>query len=386
MNIKIKQCIKYIYDAIEGIPDDNKDDKIHYSFLFISKIIFAKFIEQKGLLNNNYNYLIDKFNQYQGNYLNFLNYLFISRFNNIDIKNTAGFIIGDVPFINHEIFNKSDIENKFEIIINENVIKEFLLLLNTFKWKIQESLYENDDIITTKILGMLTESSVDQKKLGAFYTPNDVSNYINKNTIIPAIFDLIDISFPGIIKSFILSLNIDDYVYSEIDNYNNRLNEIQNEFKNGNITNINDFISLNLNIEKFAIDFFQYIFKYHNENIDCIYDILCNLKILDPACGSGEFLISALYTLLPIYKIVCQNYNMEDFFILKTIIENNLYGIDICKMACETAKLRLYLHLIDKFYNNSLPEINYFKFNIICGDFLTMDFGLNNESKDGMLF
>lgn len=115
---------------------------------------------------------------------------------------------------------------------------------------------------------------------------------------------------------------------------------------------------------------------------------LHNLKILDPACGSGRFLISAAGKLFKLFKLL--NSRLSDFEIKRTIIEKNLYGIEIEKQACIISKLRLIRWLlsdnivpieINKLNPNNLKieDINHninkldLKFNISHKDFLLDD-------------
>jgi hypothetical protein len=94
--------------------------------------------------------------------------------------------------------------------------------------------------------------------------------------------------------------------------------------------------------------------------------------VLDPTCGSGAFLFAALNILEPLYEACIQrmdefykdNPKVNDdfeqrlvpihsgehpnlsYYIYKTIILNNLYGVDLMKEAVEIAKLRLFLKLV----------------------------------------
>lgn len=136
---------------------------------------------------------------------------------------------------------------------------------------------------------------------------------------------------------------------------------------------------------------------YRNEIIrnDVIFNSLLrklhNLTILDPACGSGRFLISAAGKLFKLYKLI--NSGLSDFEIKRTIIEKNLHGIEIEKQACVISKLRLIRWLfsdkkvpldINKIITNNLKieDINHninklnLKVNISHKDFL-----LDNNSN-----
>jgi 23S rRNA G2445 N2-methylase RlmL len=93
-------------------------------------------------------------------------------------------------------------------------------------------------------------------------------------------------------------------------------------------------------------------------------DILPNLTLLDPACGSGAFLVAAMKTLIYLYskvfgtskfltdhylnnylKTIEKEHSSLNYYIKKRIISDNLYGVDIMPEAVEIAKLRLFLAL-----------------------------------------
>jgi len=64
-----------------------------------------------------------------------------------------------------------------------------------------------------------------------------------------------------------------------------------------------------------------------------------NIKILDPACGTGRFLIAiaeVLFNINKLFELGCPDYDIK-----KKIIQNNLYGIEIDKSAYLISKLRL---------------------------------------------
>ena len=85
------------------------------------------------------------------------------------------------------------------------------------------------------------------------------------------------------------------------------------------------------------------------KNIYTYREYLSNLKILDPACGSGAFLNQALEFLISEHKYVDENrraYENEglSLYDMKSdILKNNLYGVDINEDAVEIAKLSLWI-------------------------------------------
>lgn len=85
------------------------------------------------------------------------------------------------------------------------------------------------------------------------------------------------------------------------------------------------------------------------------------IKVLDPACGSGHFLVYAFDVLYRMYREDEPQTPLEEIPAL--ILENNLYGIDIDLRAVQLAALSLYLKA--KSYN---PKIKISKMNLVCGD------------------
>ena len=101
--------------------------------------------------------------------------------------------------------------------------------------------------------------------------------------------------------------------------------------------------------------------------------VLPNLRLLDPACGSGAFLVAAMKTLINVYaailgkidflgdrkliewkKSMAEKHKSINYFIKREIITNNLYGVDIMEEATEIAKLRLFLALVSSLFGESI--------------------------------
>ena len=191
-----------------------------------------------------------------------------------------------------------------------------------------------------------------------------------------------------------------------------RYQTILAKIESGEIHEANDFITYNLDIRQFVQDFLaqtdDHLFVLH------FYHALQRITILDPTCGSGAFLFAALNILEPLYetcidrmqawaavnpnlfKDELQELNVkyrsnQRYFIYKSIILRNLYGVDIMVEATEIAKLRLFLKMVAVVDVNPrdsnlgiepLPDVD---FNIRCGNTLV---GYANEKdlQDGLLY
>jgi len=197
-------------------------------------------------------------------------------------------------------------------------------------------------------------------------------------------------------------------IYRELIERRKRYTNVKAKIENGEIIQINDFITYNLNIRQFIQDIIAdtddpFLIKH-------FYDAIKKVTILDPTCGSGAFLFAALNILEPLYEGCLsrmQQFSEENpdkykkfeeiltdvnsprhpnlqYFIYKSIILNNLFGVDIMNEAVEIAKLRLFLKLVstaevnyqkDNYGLEPLPDID---FNIRCGNTLV---GFASESE-----
>ena len=98
-----------------------------------------------------------------------------------------------------------------------------------------------------------------------------------------------------------------------------------------------------------------------------------NIRILDPSCGSGRFLITIAEKLYQLHRIL--NPELSDYDIKKAIIQKNLYGIEIDNSAYIISKLRLIKWLISAnmdlsiVHNIDLKNLNLTNFNQIIEKF-----------------
>lgn len=88
-------------------------------------------------------------------------------------------------------------------------------------------------------------------------------------------------------------------------------------------------------------------------NLEIYKDWLFNLKILDPACGSGAFLNQALEYLIKEHKQLQNDLALigdlfSSYTVEESVLEHNLYGVDINEDAVEIAKLSLWLRTAQK--------------------------------------
>ncbi|MDB9538412.1 Eco57I restriction-modification methylase domain-containing protein [Anabaenopsis arnoldii] len=349
---------------IKGI--DNEADRRWYTSVLLNRLMLVYFLQRKGFIKgfaddvDNTLYLQNQLQKSQARgenlfFQEFLNALFFEGFAKPEEQRLepAKALIGDVKYLNGGLFLKHKIEQEYNnISIPDSAFENVLNLFAKFSWNLDDTLGGNDNEINPYVLGYIFEKYINQKAFGAYYTRPEITSYLCDRTINKLILD--------------------------------QVNQLAAPRK---------FDSINDLITKLDSNLCQRL----------LYDILPNLSLLDPACGSGAFLIAALQTLIYIYSSVIAMIEIRikdpslkqrldkdraahislQYYIKKQIITNNLYGVDIMPEAVEIAKLRLFLELVASAHTvdelEPLPNID---FNIMAGNSLIGLMQINEADYD----
>jgi methylase of polypeptide subunit release factors len=467
---------------LKGIPEDKLQR--WYVSVMLNRLMFIYFIQKKGFLDSNTDYLRSclrksKEHSKNGYYKNFLCPLFFEGFakKEEDRAPETNRLLGKVPYLDGGLFQRHQIEKQHgkEIQIEDAAFDNLFAFFEEYNWHLDERPLRADNEINPDVLGYIFEKYINQKQMGAYYTKEDITGYISKNTIIPFLFDQSQkkckIAFEGEQSVWrLLKGNPDRYIYDavkkgvkldlpeeiavgiksvskrtewnrpasseyalpteiwrEVVARRQRYEEVYGKLARGEISSINDLITYNLDIRQFTQDVIENC--EGPELLRAIYYTIAGripeksneqfqpgMSVLDPTCGSGAFLFAALNILEPLYeacldrmqvfldelessgqkhrsdkfgdfrKIVKQieEHPNRRYFILKSIILNNLYGVDIMEEATEICKLRLFLKLVaqvdsvDKI--EPLPDID---FNIRAGNTL-VGFASKDEVREAI--
>ncbi|MGB6299551.1 MAG: DNA methyltransferase [Rivularia sp. (in: cyanobacteria)] len=332
---------------VKGI--DNQTDKRWYTSVILNRLMFVYFLQRKGFIDNrDTNYLHNKLenSQQRGDnlfYKEFLQALFFESFAKpeIDRDKSVESLVGKIKYLNGGLFLKHRIEQNYDISIADEAFKKVLDLFARYSWNLDDTPEGKDDEINPDVLGYIFEKYINQKAFGAYYTRPQITEYLCDRTIHKLIIDRVNAALS--------------------DNYQP-------------FEDINDLlINLDGKVCRLLVE-----------------EIIPNLSILDPACGSGAFLVAALKTLISVYSAVIGTIKLQgdarakkwlqeietkhkslSYFIKKRIVTDNLYGVDIMEEATEIAKLRLFLALVASVDNvdelEPLPNID---FNIMAGNSL----------------
>ncbi len=457
---------------IEGISA--QADREWYASLMLNRLMFVYFIQKKGLLatsereqlDGDHDYLSHKLkamqaqygsDQFYSFYRYFLLRLFHEGLSSRERSMELDQLLGNVPYLNGGLFDVHVLERDYpDIQIADEAFERIFAFFDEYQWHLDDRPLRNDREINPDVLGYIFEKYINQKQMGAYYTKEDITEYIGKSTIIPYFLEaaeqkcLIAFAPDGPIWA-LLRDDPDRYIYEavkkgcdlplppeiavgihevsqrtewnkaalseyalpteiwrEVVARRTRYEEVRAKLANGEIIAINDLITYNLDMRQFAEDAITY-----SEGVDLLnafYESLEQVTVLDPTCGSGAFLFAALNILEPLYEacldrmqeMVAERDRLDTadakrrlqrpgsyfphfrdilaqvarhpnrrYFMLKSIIINNLYGVDIMEEASEICKLRLFLKLvaqIERFEDiEPLPDID---FNIRAGNTL----------------
>ncbi len=442
-----------------------------YASLMLNRLMFVYFIQKKGFLNGDTDYLRHRLEecqaQYQGKdqfysfYRYFLLKLFHDGLGSPKRDSELETLLGRVPYLNGGLFEVHELEKEYpKLQIPDEAFERIFSFFDEYQWHLDARPLSNDREINPDVLGYIFEKYINQKQMGAYYTKEDITEYISKNTIIPFLFNAAEKAYPSAFRSEgaiwnLLKENPDRYIYEAvrkgvIDNSGaiialpdeiatgiddvaqrsgwnrpadekfalptetwrefvarrDRALEIRHKLSNGEISSIDDFITYNLDVRQFAQDVIETCDD--PDLLRAFYGAISNVTCLDPTCGSGAFLFAAANILEPLYDACLermqallddlerseQKHRPEKFkdfrqtlnyarihpnrkyFILKSIILNNLFGVDIMREATEICKLRLFLRLVSEVEPNAtlpnygldpLPDID---FNIRAGNTL----------------
>ncbi|MCL0051956.1 N-6 DNA methylase [Peptococcaceae bacterium] len=338
---------EYLLKNIKGIPEEEKREEFVDNFMM--QMLTLWYLQERGFFNSDRNYFITKFKKlrqkklFNGfkNYYEFLTYLFEKISGHEDKQYYEDRITGKVVVIGPAVFLNGE-HSKAISIPDKCFYKDEMtdILINTPPKKVSQevpllNLFESRDWtegnIDEFVLGAIYEKLItymERKKLGAYYTPEEITSYICKNTIEPYLVDRVSEQF--------------DKSFETID---------------------------------------QIIESNDKEIILYFFEQLKEIKILDPAVGSAHFLESAINVLVSIYEKIWEKVKelgikkgleivavdekgrvkkinllgisdeerLKLFVKFFIILSKNVYGVDINSSALKVARARLFLTLAKHF-------------------------------------
>ena len=167
----------------------------------LNRLMFIYFIQKKGFLGGDQNYLRNQLTESRLRardrfYQEFLCPLFFEGFAKKaeDRSAVINWLLGQVPYLNGGIFLKHEIEIRQEqegreTRIPDTAFEKLFDFFDAYQWHLDERPVRADNEINPDVLGYIFEKYINQKQMGAYYTKEDITEYICKSTIIPFLFD-----------------------------------------------------------------------------------------------------------------------------------------------------------------------------------------------------
>ena len=418
---------KRLVNQLSGL--EQNADKEWYSSLLLNRIMFIYFMQWKGFMDGNQHYLTESLqkikklqgpNKFYGFFQDFLLPVFhkgLGTGTKITVPPEIAAIVGEIPYVNGGIFSEHELEANYDINIPDEAFEEIFIFFDNYQWHLDSRSTGNPNEINPDVLGYVFEQFINNKDKGAYYTKEDVTDYMTTNTLVVRLLERIEETCDiNLLKPLVQ--NPDRYIWPSLKFGENipsdsldfvelaslpgesiyetherlrQVKDVRHRLASGEVSSISHLISFNLDLELLAGDIIDAIDT--SEDVMRIWKILSSIKVIDPTCGSGAFLFAALKQLESLYSILLdvgelharssRNPDLKEllavvarhpnrtYFVLKHAAQNNLYGTDIMKEAAEIARLRLFLKLIsavDSYGDiEPLPDL---EFNIKSGNLL----------------
>lgn len=352
-----------LLEHIHGI--DNERDKRWYASVLLNRLMFVWFLQKKGFLHDqtgsqSFDYLREQLQQSEQRganrfYGEFLAALFFEAFAKpeADRNPAAMALTGRIPYLNGGLFLPHKLELDAEhalrlgktLHVADEAFKGIFDLFASFTWHLDDTPGGDADEINPDVLGYIFEKYINQKAFGAYYTRPEITSYLADRSIHQLILE-------RVYEPAMPALGLKEIKFATVPDLLARMDA--------------------------------------RTALKLVNEVLPSITILDPAVGSGAFLVAALKSLINVYyavvgraelgasaelgkwlKAIQKDHPSVGYFIKRRIVTDNLHGVDIMEEACEIAKLRLFLSMVASVRRvedlEPLPNID---FNILPGNSL----------------
>ena len=338
---------KRIFEQAEGLISgfsDPEDRKQFVQTLF-NRLMFVYFLSRKGWLKyeGETDYLSTLWDAYsdhatQNNFYNDrLTFLFFQGLNNPDSRDVRGgvdFLIGDVPFLNGGLFEETEIDRRGDITVPDEAIRPLMTdLFDKFNFTVMESTpFDIEVAVDPEMLGKVFEELVTGRHdSGAYYTPRPVVSFMCREAL------------KGYLEGALtpaLSQGEKEQTAAAVARF------------------VDDHDASGISISQAT----------------AIQQALEVVTVVDPACGSGAYLVGMMQELVEL-RVELYNQKLKQdarsLYELKLhIIERNLHGVDLDPFAVNIAMLRLWLSLAIEYEGDQPEPLPNLDFKIVEGDSL----------------
>ena len=340
-----------------------RTDAEQFTQTLFNRLLFIHFVSKKGWLSitGNHDYLNALWRDYQAAdtetnfYLHRLSHLFFAGLNNPQSRDlmrdnpVLHSAIGDVPFLNGGLFEQTILDSQAAngtFTVPDEIIKPALTdLFNGYNFTVMESTPLDTEVaVDPEMLGKLFEETVNERHSnGAYYTPRPVVAFMCREAL------------KGYIAGKDIASLTEASIADLVDNHNPEAVTQQQALE--------------------------------------IANAVAGMKAVDPACGSGAFLLGMLQEILALNdSLFAARNTSESLYRQKlNIISNTIYGADKDGLAVSTAMLRLWLSLAVDYEGNDAPDpLPNLDLKLVVGDTIAgpdpqqLDFTLQSIVNSGL--
>lgn len=400
VNKEFYRQIKERFDALLGIVRTQTgtatDNQVkQFTVRLIGRYIFCWFLKEKGIIP--YSLISKESIEKTANYYqNVLLKLFFETLNTkVQDRNPLALntMFEKIPYLNGGLFDESQEDKLFANLQLDAWLLPFVEILESYDFTVDESSSQYQQVaVDPEMLGRIfenllasqneeTEKLANQRKaFGAFYTPREIVDYMVNESI----------------KAY-LQTQWEKQIEAEKTKHINNPEPIGDIFGNKKPQQLafetkryelkpEDKLKIEKALESlFANNPDVGVLKKEEKTL--LLSFLEQIKILDPACGSGAFPMGILHKLVELHEVlgtVKSSYELK-----KDILSQNIFGVDIMPMAIEIARLRAWLSLIleeeykptDPVHNFGVKPLPNLDFKFVCANSL-IDLGLDAFIQD----
>jgi type I restriction-modification system DNA methylase subunit len=356
---------RIVFDDFQRDLSKQTNDKSwahDYSLQFLNRCMFLYFIQRKGWLGEDREFLRTFWETYRGtaqpvnSFVNkWIKVLFFEAFNRKfhrghrhfpeKIKNT----LSRAPFLNGGLFTENELDTKNDFLVTDDRFEQIFKFLERYNFTIAEdSPLDQEVAVDPEVIGKVYESLVniseeadERGDAGIFYTPRTEIDLMCRLALVDHLSNHLGNESRSLFYQLIFALE------------SNEKADADKAFSHGKL-----WPALNHRLHE--------------------------ITILDPACGSGSFLVGMLHILDNLQERANRHLNIKEtpYDRKKRIIGQSLYGVDVKDWACHVAELRLWLALvvdaeltIEDLHIRREPLLPHFTFKIRCGDSLVQELG-----------
>jgi hypothetical protein len=326
-----------------------------YSQTLLDRLMFLYFIQKKGWLNANKNFLFDHFKKGYStspDKQTFYSEIVLRVFQKLAISEELYTDLGVIPFLNGGLFEINDWEPSLKIR-NKTFAKMFKYLFEHYNFTVREDTAMDMEVaIDPEMLGKVFENLILtlekdpktdlRKSTGSYYTPRVIVHYMCQQSL----------------KEYL------------IENAAREEKTKRDKFEK--------LITLNPAEQLTEEEKYWLKSAFTHAEAAQIKHLILSCRVCDPAVGSGAFVVGMLHDMLSVIKLCDYISSGEkeiqkpnyDYELKRKIIEHCLYGVDIQEQAVRICELRLWLSLVVDYNGTDIPPLPNLSYRIRQGNSL----------------